>query len=158
VSGKDEDSGSPVIWAIFAIVWGFGSFWRYKRFSGAYQHKPSDSRLMEVDRMLSEIWKLNLKRSENAVHFFTNLYLHRQTWKGQLDEEAAILVMTRGQDVAIASKGEVMLERKGRAGLTRSLRVKLTVGTRVLNCVMSAESANRFEKWKTGTIVPSLVS
>jgi hypothetical protein len=158
---REGGSGSASsLWlklGVFQLIWGAQSFWRYAKFRHAFQSPPTDSEMLQLDGMVTAMWKAKVKESTDLIEFKVSGF-HTALWKGRLTDSLAVLAADGGREVKVAARDEIAMSEHGKVLIGKSLKVKITLRGATLNGHVSPESYERFQQWKTGVVIPRAIA
>jgi hypothetical protein len=140
------------ILGIFQIIWGVQIIPRYGRFSGVSIQKPSEENQRWFDQAVNSISGAKPEDSRDIIEFKPRGF-NENKWKGKLEEEVAIFVQGKVDDMFIATKEQVKIIDYGNTPRGKSLWATLQIRNRKIKAIFSPESFKRYETWKSGDTV-----
>jgi len=140
------------ILGMFQIIWGIQTIPRYGRFSRASIQKPSEENQRWFDQAVNSISGAKPEDSRDIIEFKPRGF-NENKWKGKLEEEVAIFVQGKVDDMFIATKEQVKIIDYGNTPRGKSLWATLQIRNRKIKAIFSPESFKRYETWKSGDTV-----
>lgn len=140
---------------IVQIVWSIQMFLRYRQLKKAFLQPPSEKTITMVDEIISSIQKAKPEESADIIEFRSKGFTTDQTWRGKLGAETALFITVRDAEPLFLHKNEVNIEKKGKVILGKTLTVSARLGDQKFkNSFMAPEHLERYETWKSGTVIP----
>lgn len=142
-------SGFFALLGVWQIIWGVQSFGRYGHFSKLPMQKPSDTVNRQVEHRIKEISGLKTKERSDLIEFQAKGLSAKGVWKGKLEQNSAVFVMTATQELIFAEKSQVGIDIQGQPQTGKTVNAAFQFGGRTLNGSISAENYERYQAWKS---------
>lgn len=155
-AGRDPDSVKSIMYGVIALGYSIYRFVSYPKFHRELSHKPEPEDMQRMDRMVAELQKATTKNSPDVIEFQMKMFQGQFPWKGRLAAGAALLAqVTHGHEVFMVFKDQFEIKVKGKAFLSKNLKVNFVIRGETREGVIGPESLDRYELWKDGeSLVP----
>jgi hypothetical protein len=148
IIAADTEAGFPGFFGIVQIALGIHCFVRYRHFASIPMMKPTNEIKKVIKDTYKSIKKESARKNENIIEFKANTFVKPLSWKASLEEDYAIFIETKGNDIIFAKKPEVQITQTGKVLIGKSAKVEFHLPYRKMTGVISQESLARYEQWK----------